>query len=78
MIVFNEEDILVPNTSFVRPDRVVKLSEGWIIIDYKTGKYRSRHEDQLRQYEEILNRFETKVFKKFLVYIDDEIEVINI
>jgi ATP-dependent exoDNAse (exonuclease V) beta subunit len=78
MIVFNEQDILVPNASFVRPDRVVKSSEGWIIIDYKTGKYHPKHEDQLRQYEEILNRFETKVYKKYLVYIDNEIEVKNI
>ena len=78
VIVFNEQDILVPNASFVRPDRVVKSSEGWIIIDYKTGKYQPKHEDQLRQYEEILNRFETKVYKKFLVYIDNEIEVKNI
>ena len=77
-IIFNEQNILVPNACFVRPDRIIKSSEGWVIIDYKTGKYRPKHEDQLRQYEEVLNRFETKVFKKYLVYIDDEIEVKNI
>ena len=62
-----------------RADRIDRTPDGNLtIIDYKTGKYQPKHEDQLRQYEEILNRFETKVYKKYLVYIDNEIEVKNI
>ena len=34
--VYNEKDILIPQKSFVRPDRVVKNKDGWVIIDYKT------------------------------------------
>ena len=36
--VYSERDILIPQKSFVRPDRVVKNKDGWVIIDYKTEK----------------------------------------
>ena len=38
--VYNEIDILIPQKFIVRPDRIVKNNDGWVIIDYKTGKER--------------------------------------
>ena len=36
--VYNEKDILIPQKFIVRPDRIVKNKDGWVIIDYKTEK----------------------------------------
>ena len=73
--IYNEQDILVPKASFVRPDRVVKTKTHWVIIDYKTGKYNPKHESQISRYGEILRQMPPKDSKKFLVYIDRAITV---
>jgi ATP-dependent exoDNAse (exonuclease V) beta subunit len=67
--VYNEKDILIPQKSFVRPDRVVKNKDGWVIIDYKTGKENPRHFTQIKYYAEVLEEMTHKKSKCFLVYI---------
>ena len=76
--VFNEQDILMPKKSFIRPDRIVKTSKGWAIIDYKTGVYKSEHETQLFIYEGVLTEMGYFVIGKYLVYVGDEIKVKSI
>ena len=76
--VLNEQDILIPKKSFVRPDRIVKTSKGWVIIDYKTGTYKVNHETQLFVYEKILTEMGLNVYRKYLVYIRRNIEVRSI
>ena len=76
--VLNEQDILIPKKSFVRPDRIVKTSKGWVIIDYKTGTYKLDHETQLFVYEKVLNEMGLIVYRKYLVYIGENIEVRSI
>jgi RecB family exonuclease len=75
LTIYNEQDILVPDQSFVRPDRVVKTASHWAIIDYKTGKYNVKHESQINQYSEIICEMTQDQCKKFLVYIDEKIWV---
>lgn len=67
--VYNEKDILIPQKSFVRPDRVVKNKDSWVIIDYKTGKEQPHHFTQIRRYAEILEEMTHEKSKCFLVYI---------
>ena len=67
--VYNEKDILIPQKSFVRPDRVVKNKDGWVIIDYKTGKESPRHYTQIKNYAEVLEEMTHEKSKCFLVYI---------
>ncbi len=67
--VYNEKDILIPQKSFVRPDRVVKNKDGWVIIDYKTGKEQPHHFSQIRHYAELLEEMTQEKSKCFLVYI---------
>ena len=67
--VYSERDILIPQKSFVRPDRVVKNKDGWVIIDYKTGKEQSHHFSQIRHYAELLEEMTQEKSKCFLVYI---------
>ena len=73
--IYNEQDILVPEMSFIRPDRVVKTDSHWAIIDYKTGKYSTKHEFQISRYSEIIHEMTNEKCKKFLVYIDKKILV---
>jgi ATP-dependent exoDNAse (exonuclease V) beta subunit len=67
--VFNEKDILIPQANFVRPDRVVKSKDGWVIIDYKTGKQHPHHESQIKHYAQVLQEMTQEVPQCFLVYI---------
>jgi ATP-dependent exoDNAse (exonuclease V) beta subunit len=67
--VFNEKDILIPQANFVRPDRVVKSKDGWVIIDYKTGKQHPHHESQIKHYAQVLQKMTQEVPQCFLVYI---------
>ena len=75
LTIYNEQDILVPEQSFVRPDRIVKTASHWAIIDYKTGKYNVKHESQINKYSEIICEMTQAQCKKFLVYIDEKIWV---
>jgi len=68
----NEKDILIPGQSFVRPDRIVKNEEGWVIIDYKTGKERERDHKQIKQYAELIEEMTQEKSKCYLVYIGHE------
>ena len=73
--VYNEKEILIPNESFIRPDRIIKVQNHWAIIDYKTGKYNLKHESQINRYAQIINEMYNEDCKKFLVYINKRISV---
>ena len=75
LTIYKEQDILVPEKSFIRPDRVVKTHSHWAIIDYKTGKYSVNHEYQISRYTEIIHDMTQEQCKKFLVYIGKKISV---
>ena len=63
--VYNEKDILIPQKSFGRPDRVVKNKDGWVIIDYKTGKESPRDFTQIKHYAEVLEEMTHEKSKCF-------------
>ena len=67
--VYNEKDILIPQKSFVRPDRIVKNKDGWVIIDYKTGREQPHHFSQIKHYAELLEEMTHEKSKCFLVFI---------
>ena len=67
--VYNEKDILIPQKFIVRPDRIVKNKDGWVIIDYKTGKERPHHFTQITYYAELLEEMTQEKSKCYLVYI---------
>lgn len=67
--VYNEKDILIPQKFIVRPDRIVKNKDGWVIIDYKTGKERPNHFAQISYYAELLEEMTREKSKCYLVYI---------
>ncbi|WP_052172462.1 UvrD-helicase domain-containing protein [Psychroserpens jangbogonensis] len=76
LTIYNEQDIITKRGSLLRPDRVVINTENEaVIIDYKTGQTNSKHQEQLYDYQLVLEEMNFKVIKKVLIYINDEITV---
>ncbi|WP_456438845.1 UvrD-helicase domain-containing protein [Psychroserpens sp.] len=76
LTIYNEKDILTKGGSKIRPDRIVINSKNEVvIIDYKTGHTDSKHQEQLYDYQLVLEEMNFKVIKKVLIYINDEITI---
>ncbi|MFH4965965.1 UvrD-helicase domain-containing protein [Gaetbulibacter sp. M235] len=74
--IYNERDIITKQGQILRPDRVVINSKKEaIILDYKTGQEDKSHIQQIISYQDVLESMNFKVVKKFLVYINDVIQV---
>ncbi|WP_431107965.1 UvrD-helicase domain-containing protein [Winogradskyella poriferorum] len=77
--VYNESDIVTPSGEHLRPDRInINLNNEAIIIDYKTGDQKPSHAAQLNTYASILSTMNYKVQYKYLVYINESVEVIEV
>ena len=74
--IYNERDIITKEGQILRPDRIIINPKNQVvIIDYKTGKKDKKHQQQLISYQDILEMMNFKVIKKYLVYINDTVEV---
>ncbi len=77
--VYNERDIVTPTGEILRPDRInINPNNEAIIIDYKTGDQKPSHAAQLNSYASILSSMNYKVQYKYLVYINESVEVIEV
>ena len=77
--VWNEQAILQPQASVVKPDRIVQLPSGAVILlDYKTGSPKPQHQQQLAEYEHVLIEMGFVVAKKLLVYLGETPNVIHL
>lgn len=70
-LVFVERDILCPDGLIFRPDRVIIKSGKSVIIDFKTGKRKDEHLDQIAQYKLLLTQLGHEVAPGILLYLDD-------
>ncbi len=74
--VINEQDIIFKDkdgiTSIRRPDRIITDDDTTIVIDYKTGHYHPSHEEQVREYMNLLKEMGMKKVKGYLWYIRKE------
>ena len=73
--ILNEREILITKEngeqSIYRPDRIIKNHEGYIIIDFKTGKEKEKeHRKQIQTYQKALEKLEKKVVITEIIYID--------
>lgn len=74
--IYNERDIITKEGVILRPDRVVINPDNQaIILDYKTGLENKKHNQQLQVYQDLLENMGYTVKKKFLIYINEEIDV---
>ncbi len=77
--VLNEQTIIRKVGAVVKPDRMVVSQEGAVfLLDYKTGVHNAKYKKQLEEYEAAIELMGFKVQKKTLVYIGEEIEVVQV
>jgi len=77
--VYNERDIVTPSRELHRPDRInINQKNEVTIIDYKTGDQMASHKSQLNTYASVLKTMSYDITYKFLVYINETVEVIEV
>ncbi len=59
------------NGHFYRPDRVVFLDKETLILDYKTGRQYTKHQEQMDTYASILQAMGYPSVKKIILYLDE-------
>lgn len=70
--VINEKDIMLSEngeSKIYRPDRLIETENGFIIIDFKTGEPEEKHQDQIEQYQSVLQKLGKTVLEKVLIYV---------
>ena len=76
--VKTEPEILLPEGSFYRPDRVVFEAERVTVLDYKSGKPLVKHREQLIRYAGCMEEMGYLNIRRLLVYINPEVSVIEV
>ncbi|MGC6479977.1 MAG: UvrD-helicase domain-containing protein [Flavobacteriaceae bacterium] len=74
--IYNERDILLTDGRTIRPDRLQETSNGWVLIDYKTGEQRESHRKQLQSYAQAISSMGYNLQHKILVYCSETIELV--
>jgi len=78
LTIKNEAEILMPDGSGYRPDRLIIEGTDAIVLDYKTGKKEEKHKAQINKYAKILNEMGFEKVKRYLLYIDLEDKVLEV
>jgi len=76
--IYNERDIITKSGNVLRPDRLVINDKNQaVIIDYKTGLHNPKYQHQLQDYQDVLEEMNIAVLDKVLIYINQEIKILN-
>ena len=73
-----EAEILCESGHVYRPDRVIIREKEAIVLDFKTGKPKEEQEKQIGLYGKLLNELGYPNVKKYLVFIEPEIKVVEV
>ncbi len=76
--VKTEAEILLPQGSFYRPDRVTFDDNHVTILDYKTGLPNLKHAEQLKKYAGYIEEMGHENVKRILVYLNPEVKVVEV
>jgi len=78
LLVKNETELLDENGKMHRPDRVVIGGDELCVIDYKTGSKSESHKKQISSYADAFGKLGySRVISK-LVYLNDDVEVVDV
>jgi hypothetical protein len=78
-LILNEQTIIQKEQTMVKPDRMEFNSKNEVfLLDYKTGSHVPKHKLQLENYQQVIESMGYAVIKKVLVYIGENIEVVNL
>jgi ATP-dependent exoDNAse (exonuclease V) beta subunit len=77
--VLNEQTIIQKEGKTIKPDRMVLSKNKEVyLLDYKTGTHNPKYQLQLENYQKAIELMGYKVTKKSLVYIGQQINVVNL
>lgn len=77
--ILNEQTIIQKEGKTIKPDRMVLAKNNEVfLLDYKTGTHNSKYQMQLENYQNAIEKMGFKVTKKALIYIGEEIKVVNL
>ena len=77
--VMNEQTIIQKQGTPIKPDRMVLAQNKEVyLLDYKTGVHNQKYQKQLENYQFAIEQMGFKVTKKALVYIGEEVNVVNL
>ena len=77
--ILNEKAIIQKEGNVVKPDRIVINANNEVyLLDYKTGLHQPKHQHQLEEYQNVIEKMGFKVTKKSIIYIGEEINVVNL
>lgn len=71
-VVINEKDIMISengDSKIYRPDRLIDTGNGFIILDFKTGGVKEKHQKQLDQYKSVLEKIGKTVLETEIIYV---------
>ena len=78
-VQYNERTLLRPEGSTLRPDCFVLLpNKAVALLDYKTGKPRPEHKDQLLEYASFFEKLGHQITQKTIVYVDQKVSLEHI
>jgi ATP-dependent exoDNAse (exonuclease V) beta subunit len=73
-----EAEILRNDGHVYRPDRVILHEDEAIVLDFKTGKPKKEQEKQINLYGKLLNDMGYNQVKKYLIFVEPEIKIVEI
>ncbi len=77
--VLNEQTIIQKEGKTIKPDRMVLTKNKEVyLLDYKTGTHNPKYQLQLENYQNAIELMGCKVVKKAIIYIGEQINVVNL
>ena len=77
--VLNEQTIIQKEGKTIKPDRMVLTKDKRVfLLDYKTGLHNPKYQLQLENYQKAIELMGYEVVKKSLIYIGEQINVVNL
>ena len=77
--VLNEQTIIQKQGKTIKPDRMVLTKKKEVyLLDYKTGTHNPKYQLQLENYQNAIELMGYKVVKKAIIYIGEQINVVNL
>lgn len=73
-----EAEIILPDGKSYRPDRLILNKDKTIVVDYKTGRFDDKHIAQIKKYAELLQQMGYTNIKRYLLYVDQEPELLEV
>ncbi|MDR1451915.1 MAG: RecB-like helicase [Helicobacteraceae bacterium] len=67
-----KEAHLIANGETMRVDLLIDAADGWIVIDYKSGKPHSSHDEQVKKYLDALKATTGRNAKGYIAYIGEQ------